>query len=1088
MAIDRNDRFWYRDAIVYQLHVKAFFDSNDDGIGDFAGLLLKLDHLRDMGVSAVWLMPFYPSPLRDDGYDIAQYDDVNPMYGKLPDFRKLVAEAHERGIRVITELVVNHTSDQHPWFQRARRAKPDSVYRDYYVWSDTDQKYQGTRTIFVDTEKSNWTWDPLAQAYYWHRFYAHQPDLNFDNPHVLRAVINTLHFWLRMGVDGLRLDAVPYLCERDGSSNENLPETHAILKKIRAEVDAHYPDRMLLAEANQWPEDTREYFGTGDECHMAFHFPLMPRMYMAIAQEDRHPITDILRQTPEIPDGCQWAIFLRNHDELTLEMVTDQERDYLWNYYAADRRARINLGIRRRLAPLLENDRRKVELMTSLLFALPGTPIVYYGDEIGMGDNIYLGDRDGVRTPMQWSPDRNGGFSRADPARLYLPTIQDPTYGFQALNVEAQVRNPSSLLNWMRRMIAVRQGLRVFGRGGLVFISPSNRKILAFVRGHESQQVLCVANVSRTAQAVELDLSLWRGRVPQELLGGARFPPIGDAPYVLTLPAYGFFWLDLREAAADGTSAPAAEAPEFVTLVLRNGIAELGEPHNARLLEREVLPSYLPLQAWFAHDGVRLGSMHLSAPAVLPGDIAIWLAQVHVGSAGTEAQRYFLPLSVTFEATNANVSAASHTVARARRGPKLGALCDAIVDEHFGRQILAAMGAGLNVPARGGAYRFVPGAALATLPPFNPEKVRRAPVEHRDASVIVCDRVSFKVVRRLSAGALAEVETNRYLTEVAGYANVPRYLGHGVFIAEDGAPTPIVLAQDFVVGQGDGWTVVTDFLRRELETLLLNPGAAGPGPHALYEAFLVGIATLGRRIAELHGALARSDLMGFAPEPLPETYFEDLGAAIAAQIDTALAALARANPSMDDPTRTDVDVLTSNRDRLLGFLREVLPVGIQAVGIRIHGSLHLHNVLAVENDWYVLNVQGESAGGGNALVWRDVATLLRSFDYAARAVAADRARTVPNAEADAERHALAWRDATRTVFVHAYEQNAGGMPGFSDEEALRKRLIDLYALEQAVYEITYEAANRPTWLRIPVRGLLELVGLTHSGTSNAPPP
>ncbi|HEY8578351.1 MAG TPA: maltose alpha-D-glucosyltransferase, partial [Beijerinckiaceae bacterium] len=524
--IDRSDTQWYRDAIIYQLHVKSYFDSTNDGIGDFEGLAAKLDYIRDLGATAIWLMPFYPSPLRDDGYDIADYRGVNPSYGQLRDFRRFVREAHARGLRVITELVINHTSDQHPWFQKARRARPGSPARDFYVWSDTDRLYRDARIIFLDTETSNWTWDPVAKAYYWHRFYSHQPDLNFDNPRVLDAVLDTMRYWLDMGVDGLRLDAIPYLIERDGTNCENLPETHAVIRKIRAALDASYPDRMLLAEANQWPEETAPYFGAGDECHMAFHFPLMPRMYMALAMEDRHPITDIMRQTPEIPENAQWAIFLRNHDELTLEMVTDKERDYLWSFYASESRARINLGIRRRLAPLLGNDRRKIELLNFLLFSMPGTPVVYYGDEIGMGDNIYLGDRDGVRTPMQWSPDRNGGFSRADPQRLFLPAIQDSIYGFTAVNVEAQLAAPASLLNWMRRMIAVRRNGRSLSRGALRFLYPDNRKVLAYLRETEEETVLCVANVSRAPQAVELDLSDFTGAAPVELSGGSHFPQI----------------------------------------------------------------------------------------------------------------------------------------------------------------------------------------------------------------------------------------------------------------------------------------------------------------------------------------------------------------------------------------------------------------------------------------------------------------------------------------------------------------------------------------------------------------------------------
>ncbi len=535
-----DDPLWYKDAIIYQLHIKSFYDANGDGIGDFEGLYQKLDYIAALGVNAIWLLPFFPSPRRDDGYDIADYRNVSPDYGTLEDFRKFVAAAHEHNIRVIIELVINHTSDQHPWFQRARQSPAGSPERDFYVWSDTDLKFPETRIIFLDTEKSNWTFDPVAGAYYWHRFYSHQPDLNFDNPLVMKEIIDVMRFWLETGIDGFRLDAIPYLVEREGTNNENLPETHLILKQIRAALDATHSGVLLLAEANQWPEDTREYFGDGDECHMAFHFPLMPRMYMAIAKEDRFPITDIIRQTPEIPEICQWAIFLRNHDELTLEMVTDAERDYLWETYASDKRARINLGIRRRLAPLMERDRRRIELMNALLLSMPGTPIVYYGDEIGMGDNIYLGDRDGVRTPMQWSPDRNGGFSRADPARLVLPPVADPLYGFEALNVEAQVSDAHSLLNWTRRMLALRGRHGAFGRGSMRFLAPANRRILAYLREYGDEVILCVANLSRVPQAVELDLQQFEGRVPVELTGMSPFPPIGQLTYLLTLPPYGF--------------------------------------------------------------------------------------------------------------------------------------------------------------------------------------------------------------------------------------------------------------------------------------------------------------------------------------------------------------------------------------------------------------------------------------------------------------------------------------------------------------------------------------------------------------------
>jgi maltose alpha-D-glucosyltransferase/alpha-amylase len=545
------DPLWYKDAVIYQLHVKAFADSSGDGIGDFIGLTRKLDYIANLGVTAVWLMPFYPSPLRDDGYDIADYTNVHPDYGTRRDFRAFVRAAHKRGLRVITELVINHTSDQHPWFVESR-SSATNPREDWYVWSADDKRFADARIIFNDTEASNWAWDNTRQAYYWHRFFSHQPDLNYDNPAVLRAVIRVMRFWLEMGVDGLRLDAVPYLVEREGTSGENLPETHAVLRKLRAAMDEKYPGRMLLAEANQWPDDVRPYFGAGDECHMAFHFPLMPRIWIALRKEDRSPIVDIIERTPAIPDTAQWALFLRNHDELTLEMVTADERDYMWTEYAADLRARINMGIRRRLAPLVENSRGRLELLNALLLSMPGTPVIYYGDEIGMGDNLYLGDRNGVRTPMQWTPDRNAGFSGADAAALYSPLIVDPVYGYGAVNVEAQERIPGSLLHWMRRILRVRREYPAFGRGALKFLDPENQRVLAYLRQHEGVTILCVANLSRFAQYVELDLRSFNGMVPLEMIGHVRFPPIGELPYLLTFAPHGFYWFLLTDASHAG--------------------------------------------------------------------------------------------------------------------------------------------------------------------------------------------------------------------------------------------------------------------------------------------------------------------------------------------------------------------------------------------------------------------------------------------------------------------------------------------------------------------------------------------------------
>jgi len=548
--LDR-DPLWYKDAVIYQLHVKAFADSSGDGIGDFIGLTSKLDYIASLGVTAIWLMPFYPSPMRDDGYDIADYTNVHPAFGTRADFRALVRAAHKRGLRVITELVINHTSDQHPWFVESRASRTNPR-QDWYVWSQDDKKFADARIIFNDTETSNWAWDNARQEYYWHRFFSHQPDLNFDTPAVLRAVVRAMRFWLEMGVDGLRLDAVPYLVEREGTNGENLPETHAVLKRLRAAMDEKHPGRMLLAEANQWPDDVRPYFGDGDECHMAFHFPLMPRIWIALRKEDRTPIVDIIERTPPIPETAQWALFLRNHDELTLEMVTADERDYMWSEYAADLRARINMGIRRRLAPLVENSRGRIELLNGLLLSMPGTPVIYYGDEIGMGDNVYLGDRNGVRTPMQWTPDRNAGFSGADAAALYSPVIVDPVYGYQAVNVEAQERIPGSLLHWMRRILRVRREFPAFGRGSLTFLEPANMRVLAYLRQHEGVTILCVANLSRFVQYVELDLRAFHGMVPLEMIGHVHFPPIGELPYLLTFAPHGFYWFLLTDGSQAG--------------------------------------------------------------------------------------------------------------------------------------------------------------------------------------------------------------------------------------------------------------------------------------------------------------------------------------------------------------------------------------------------------------------------------------------------------------------------------------------------------------------------------------------------------
>ena len=848
------DPLWYKDAIIYQVHVKAFYDSNGDGIGDFRGLTEKLDYIRDLGVNTLWLLPFYPSPLKDDGYDIADYHGVHPDYGTLADFRHFVREAHRRHLKIITELVINHTSDQHPWFQAARRAPPQSSKRNYYVWSDTDKKWPETRIIFTDTEKSNWTWDPVAGAYYWHRFFSHQPDLNFANPNVIRAVVRVMRYWLDMGVDGMRLDAIPYLCERDGTNNENLPETHEVLKYIRSELDARYQNRFLLAEVNQWPEDVREYFGNGDECHMAYHFPLMPRIYMAVAEEDRHPIVDIMSQTPDIPDNCQWAIFLRNHDELTLEMVTERERDYMYRTYAADKRMRINVGIRRRLTPLMENNRRKIELLKSLLLSTIGSPILYYGDEIGMGDNVFLGDRHGVRTPMQWSPDRNAGFSRADPQSLYLPPIMDAVYGFQSVNVEAQSRSPSSPLQWMRRLIAVRSAHPAFGRGSLRFLHPGNRKILAYVREYQDEIILCVANLSRSSQPVELDLREYKGRIPVEMLGRTPFPPIGDLTYLLTLPSWGFYWFVLATDAKGPEWHDERPVPlELPVLVIPEGLRALfasqpSEPSDIRglmavrvrtMLEHQILPDFLATRRWFAGKGRPMVAARLTEQDEWTTPDGSWLlgfAQVEFADGQT--QNYALPLALAWEDSDVERMPALRycTLAQVRQHARVGVVYDAFWDSAFCRSIVKAMGSDLVLPVHGGRLAFTHTGAFAEAGGVEVRSARHPSFEQSNSIVILDEKLVLKCYRRLRQGINPEIEVGRFLTDVSPYPNIAPVLGALQFLDDAGRPTALAVLQRYIHNQGSGWNYVIEYLRRFLDQqLTVEPDeaqAALPGPAA----------------------------------------------------------------------------------------------------------------------------------------------------------------------------------------------------------------------------------------------------------------
>ncbi|KAF0099448.1 MAG: maltose alpha-D-glucosyltransferase [Rhodospirillaceae bacterium] len=1070
------DPQWYKDAIIYQLHVKSFFDSDNDGIGDFPGLISRLPYIAELGINTIWLLPFYPSPRRDDGYDIAEYTAVHPEYGTLDDVKRLIDEAHKLGIRIITELVINHTSDQHSWFQRARLAPPGSPERDFYVWSDSDQKYAGTRVIFIDSLRSNWTWDPEAKAYYWHRFYAHQPDLNFDNPAVLEAVLGVMHFWLDMGIDGLRLDAVPYLVEREGTNNENLPETHQVLKRIRAEIDRAYPGRMLLAEANQWPEDTKEYFGQGDECHMAFHFPLMPRMYMALAREDRFPITDIMRQTPQIPDNCQWAIFLRNHDELTLEMVTDSERDYLWETYATDRRARLNLGIRRRLAPLLERDRRRIELMNCLLLSMPGAPVIYYGDEIGMGDNIRLGDRDGVRTPMQWSPDRNGGFSRADPAALALPAIMDALYGYETVNVEAQTRDVHSILHWTRKMIAVRRTHAAFGRGTLRFLYPKNRKVLAYLRELDGEVILCVANVSRTPQAVELDLSEFAGRVPVELNGGSLFPPVGQLTYLLTLPPYGFYWFILAsETEAPSWHTPAPEPlPDYVTVVLRGPLGD-GVQASAALLERESLPPYLAKRRWFGAKDKVLKSSRFTYLARLPGSgRELLLGEIEV-EAGDEKSRWLLPLSISWEDEQAAALPSQLALSRVRRGRRIGLLTDAFALPEFAREMLAALASGARIDSPEGQIVFEPmpdGIELLQRPAE--AQVIWLTAEQSNSSLVVDDAVMLKIFRRIQAGEHPEAEMSRYLTS-HGFTNSPALLGEVARISPDGERYALAIAQAFVRNQGDAWTWTLNQFNRALDNLASREATADSRDDDIedYHAFA---GTIGRQLGAMHRVLARpTEDEAFQPRTAGA---EDISAWAERGLDLfnrALDAIAGIDTWESDAATADAKRLLDRREALTALLQQLVQSGLESIVTRIHGDFHLGQVLIASADAYIIDFEGEPAQPleerrRKASPMRDVAGLMRSFDYAAAATL-DPKNLIANRIPLARRLKLVTRlrRGAQRAFLTAYREATADLPGMD-----RGELLDFFLAEKAAYEICYEAANRPAWVPIPLSGLSRL--------------
>ncbi|TME39268.1 MAG: maltose alpha-D-glucosyltransferase [Chloroflexi bacterium] len=1096
------DPLWYKDALIYELHVRAFMDSDADGSGDFRGLIEKLPYLQDLGINALWLLPYYPSPMRDDGYDIADYNNVNPMFGTLGDVSQLIREAHRRGIRVINELVCNHTSDQHPWFQRARRAKPGTALRDFYVWSETNQRYQDARIIFKDFETSNWTWDHVANAYYWHRFYSHQPDLNFDNPKVHEAMFKALDFWMELGIDGVRLDAVPYLYEREGTNGENLPETHQFLKDLRRHVDENFRNRMLLAEANQWPEDAVAYFGQGDECQMSFHFPLMPRLFMSIRMEDRFPIVDILAQTPSIPDSAQWALFLRNHDELTLEMVTDEERDYMYRAYTQDRLARLNLGIRRRLAPLLGNDRRRIELMNGLLFSLPGTPVLYYGDEIGMGDNIFLGDRNGVRTPMQWSADRNAGFSRANRQRLYLPVITDPEYHYETVNVEAQQGNPHSIYSWTKRLIALRKRHRAFGRGSLELLRPENRKVLAYVRRYESEQILCIANLSRFLQAVELDLSQWKGLVPVELFSSNEMPVIGENPYFLTLGPHAFYWFAMQPRAAPSIQSDGAQTASALPEVRTVGGWESALVGAAKDRLESILLGYIPQRRWFGGKARRIKTASIVDVVTVPGaEGNSYLTSVVIGYAEGDPDTYMIPIAY------ANAPEAPHILERwpisaiawvrnAGEEPR-GLLYDALGPPNFAEAMLGAIARRRR--ATGGTGTLVGSTTRAFARLRGPETIRLeaqlSVAEQSNNSVIFGERLMLKVFRRLEEGVNPELEVGRFLTEKTNFAQIAPLAGSLEYRRGKGEPVTISILQGYVPNQGDAW----QYTLNTLAHFFSGPEIAGleppRTPRSVVEAsrqdatdvatrtiggYLESARLLGRRTAELHAALSSDPTdLAFAPERISpgdqRSIYQSLSGLSLRATDLLRTQVSKLPAEAREEARKVLDL----ESRIAYILRSFLARRLNTTRIRVHGDYHLGQVLYTGHDFVIIDFEGEPTRTLyerrlKRLAMRDVAGMLRSFSYASQAALRSQEISGPKLPS-LQAWARFWVDSVSAVFLKSYLATAGSASWVPQNQEDLELQLTTMLLEKALYELRYELNLRPDWVRIPLRGILDLV-------------
>lgn len=1081
------DPLWYKQAVIYQVHVKGFYDSNRDGVGDFAGLQTKLDYLESLGITAIWLLPFYPSPLKDDGYDIADYYNVNPAYGSLHDFRKFLREAHLRGIRVITELVINHTSDQHPWFQRARFAKPKSADRNFYVWSDTPEKYRDARIIFQDFETSNWTWDPLAKAYYWHRFYSHQPDLNFDNPLVQKEVFRALDFWFEMGVDGLRLDAIPYLFEREGTNCENLTVTHAFIKKLRQHMDSKHQGKVLIAEANQWPEEAVAYFGESDECHMAFHFPVMPRLFMAIHMEDRFPIIDILEQTPLPPDNCQWVMFLRNHDELTLEMVSDEERDYMYRIYAQDPKARINLGIRRRLAPLLDNDRAKIELMNIILFSLPGTPVIYYGDEIGMGDNYYLGDRNGVRTPMQWSSDRNAGFSHANPQQLYLPIIIDPAYHYEVINVENQERNPSSLLWWIRRTLQTRKNYPPFGFGSLEFITSDNPKILAFTRSYENQTILVITNLSHFAQAAELQLSKYLGTVPMELFHHTQFPIVKENQYPVTLGPHGYFWLLLQPSQGIEQSLQEKALP---TINLGENWTSFLQERYKTLFETSIFPSFIKKSRWFERKLSTIQKVNVIRSLELGNALLCFLEIRYIDT--EEIDHYLLPIAFTHKAEldQTLIQIPQSIIAGAQVGDQEGYLYDALYSPSLHHALLSFILKRKKLHSHNDTLLGSPGEhvkkEILSLVDSLPSQVLKGEQTH--SSILFGDQFFLKIYRKLEEGINPDVEVQKFISERTSFTNIPQFAGKIEWLRPHQEPTAVAILESVVANEGDGWTFTLDVLTGYYERLLASqeidiqqmlPDVVQKHLEELIGGrYMEAAQLLGQRTAEMHLALAsHPEDKDFRPEPFSLLYQRSLYQSMRSTTRATLQLLAKQLPLFSGLRKALAEEVLKSEQAIFECYQQIYRMKISGLRMRIHGDYHLGQVLYTGKDFYIIDFEGEplypmSQRRFKRSPLRDVAGMLRSFHYAAHKVLLSNTLIRPESVSLLEPWANRWYEHISHLFLQSYMETMKASPLIGHDANEIATLLRIYFLNKAVYELAYELHTRPDWLEIPCNGIL----------------